>query len=207
MLSSCLTHADHWEQRNALVLFRMGTWCRYTIAAWGTPLCRCTRPRALVALRTSDPSCVDALVSRLCLSPSRGTRGQPIRASPLVHSGHRSPEGPREVGSRCHHVTFPPSARLMDEDAEYDLARPAWHPTRSDAEHDRHDSRQRSAATTRFVWKGGWAPKHVQPPVSDGLPGAPRIRDPAHARDAGRTFWHGKRTTPYRVSRCARRLQ
>jgi prephenate dehydratase len=25
------------------------------------------------------------------------------------------------------------------------------------------------------VWRGGWALKHVQPPVSDGLPGAPRF--------------------------------
>ncbi len=35
-----------------------------------------------------------------------------------------------------------------------------------------------------FVWRGGWALKHVQPPVSDGLPGAPRFRDseyPHHA--------------------------
>lgn len=28
------------------------------------------------------------------------------------------------------------------------------------------------------MWRGGWALKHVQPPVSDGLPGAPRVFAP-----------------------------
>ena len=35
--------------------------------------------------------------------------------------------------------------------------------------------RETHSSNEFFVWRGGWALKHVQPPVSDGLPGAPRF--------------------------------
>ena len=38
------------------------------------------------------------------------------------------------------------------------------------------------------VWMGGWALKHVQPPVSDGLLGAPRIRMQVVRRRLGRVW-------------------
>ena len=63
----------------------------------------------------------------------------------------------------------------MDESAVHDLVRSARHPTRSGAftGKDCRPAWPRSG-NEHFVWRGGWALKHVQPPVSDGLPGAPR---------------------------------
>jgi hypothetical protein len=69
----------------------------------------------------------------------------------------------------------------MDEFAVHDLVRPARHPTRTGAVHEagRGDPSGSHSGNELFVWRGGWALKHVQPPVSDGLPGAPRFCAPA----------------------------
>ncbi len=62
----------------------------------------------------------------------------------------------------------------MDELADQDPVRPAANPTRFGVVFWTGFGAPQGARSSNeiFVWRGGWALKHVQPPVSDGLPGA-----------------------------------